>query len=119
MIGKRTWVFADGDLPPKGDSEPFGHEALSITNCNASDAHMKITVYFPDKEPIRDVPVTVKGERVLCFHLESPWGDEGQAVCAPGQYALKIESDVPVVCVFGRLVRRHDVSYYEMDGYSQ
>ena len=23
-LGKKTWVFADGDLPPQGQSEPLG-----------------------------------------------------------------------------------------------
>ena len=41
-LGKRTWVFADGDLPPHGTEEPFGHEALMVVNDGASDAHIEL-----------------------------------------------------------------------------
>lgn len=119
MIGKKIWIFADGDLPPKGESAPFGHEAVSIINPNQEAANTKITVYYPDKEPVRDIPKKVEAERVDCFHLEEEWGDGPTYTIVPGQYALKIESDVPVVCVFGRLDRTPNCSYYEMDGYSE
>ena len=44
--GKKTWIFADGDLPPRGDSEPYGHEALSIVNCGKEDAEIRVKVLF-------------------------------------------------------------------------
>ena len=49
--GKKVWIFVDGDMPPQGDVEPFGHEALSITNCNDVDAVIRVIVYFSDREP--------------------------------------------------------------------
>ena len=52
-IGKKTWVFSDGDLPPHGDSEPFGHEALMIVNNGEKDATIKVTILFD--EPVRAV----------------------------------------------------------------
>ena len=39
-IGKKTWVFADGDLPPQGNEGPFGHEALMVANSGERDAHL-------------------------------------------------------------------------------
>lgn len=32
LNGRKNWVFCDGDLPPSGEQEPFGHEALMVTN---------------------------------------------------------------------------------------
>ena len=114
--GKKTWIFADGDLPPLGDSEPYGHEALSIVNCGGEDAEIQVKVLFSDREPDRFV-LRVPADRVICFRLDGPVG-ESEYQIPFGQYALLLESNVPIVAVLGRLDRRENVSYYELDGYS-
>ena len=48
-IGKKIWVFSDGDLPPPGDTEPFGHEALMVVNNGEKEATIKLTILFDDK----------------------------------------------------------------------
>ena len=115
--GKKVWVFADGDMPPQGDTEPFGHEALTITNTTDTDCEAQITVLFTDREPDCFV-LRVGARRVSCFRLDYPVGDESYLI-PKGQYSLIIESNVPVVCVLGRLDRRKDFAYYEMDGFAQ
>lgn len=114
--GKKTWIFADGDLPPRGDSEPYGHEALSIVNCGGEDAEIQVKVLFSDREPDRFV-LRVPADRVICFRLDGAVG-ESEYQIPFGQYALLLESNVPIVAVLGRLDRRENVSYYELDGYS-
>lgn len=49
--GKRHWVFTDGDLPPAGDADLQGHEALIITNAGEEDAHLLVDVLFEDRAP--------------------------------------------------------------------
>ena len=44
--GKKVWIFADGDIPPRGDAEPYGHEALSVTNCGDSDADILSLIHI-------------------------------------------------------------------------
>lgn len=117
-IGKKIWVFADGDLPPGGDSEPFGHEALMITNCTGQTAHIRLSVLYSDREPEDGLHLTVPARRVNCFRLDGPIGEEEYRIPF-GQYALVLESDQPVAAVFGRLDRRRDVSYYSVAGYAQ
>ncbi|MGA2763893.1 MAG: sensory rhodopsin transducer [Spirochaetia bacterium] len=116
--GKKNWVFADGDLPPAGDREPFGHEALMITNLNRKRATIALDILFEDREPVRVTSLGVEGMRVKCFRLDQPLGE--QKVQIPfGQYALVVRSDVPVVAVFGRLdVRQPNLAYYSVAGYS-
>ncbi len=116
--GKKCWVFADGDLPPAGDREPFGHEALMVTNLNKKKANLRLDLLFEDREPVRDIPLTVEGERVRCIRLDKPLGN--RKVQIPfGQYALVVRSDVPVVAVFGRLdVRQANLAYYSVQGFS-
>lgn len=114
--GKKTWIFADGDLPPRGDSEPYGHEALSIVNCGKEDAEIRVKVLFSDREPDQ-FTLRVPADRVICFRLDGPVGEPEYRIPF-GQYALLLESSVPIVAVLGRLDRRENVSYYELDGYS-
>lgn len=113
--GKKVWIFADGDMPPQGDEEPFGHEALTITNCTDTDAAVQVTVLYSDREPDHFV-LRVGARRVNCFRLDYPVGDENYQI-PKGQYSLVLESNVPIVSVLGRLDRRKDFSYYEMDGF--
>jgi len=116
--GQKTWVFADGDLPPAGDREPFGHEALMVTNLNKKPANLQLELLFEDKEPVRDIKLTVGAERVRCIRLDKPLGDRNLKIPF-GQYALVVRSDLPVVAVFGRLdVRQANLAYYSVAGYS-
>ncbi|MBN1837520.1 MAG: hypothetical protein JW820_16815 [Spirochaetales bacterium] len=116
--GQKIWVFADGDLPPAGDHEPFGHEALMVVNLNKKVASLRMDILFEDKEPIRDIRASVQGERVHCFRLDKPLGEQGYRI-PQGQYALVLRSDLPVVAVFGRLdVRQNNLAYYSVAGYS-
>ena len=76
---------------------------------------MDVTVLFTDREPDQMV-LRVGGRRVNCFRLDYPVGDENYLI-PKGQYSLILESNTPVVSVLGRLDRRKDFAYYEMDGF--
>jgi len=116
--GQKTWVFADGDLPPAGNQEPFGHEALMVVNLNKKPASLRLEILFEDKEPVRDIRLEVGAERVRCVRLDKPLGEQSFKIPF-GQYALVVRSDVPVVAVFGRLdVRQANLAYYSVAGYS-
>lgn len=113
--GAKVWVFPDGDLPPAGDREPIGHESLVMVNLTGKPATARLTFYFEDRDPVRDVTVAIGAERVNCVRLDKPIGDFKVPF---GQYALKVESDVPIVCQFGRLdVRQPNMAYYTTMGF--
>ena len=114
--GKKVWIFVDGDMPPQGDVEPFGHEALSITNCKDVDAVIRVIVYFSDREP-DELEIVVPARRVNCLRLDYPIGEANYQI-PMGQYSLCLISNVPIVSVLGRLDRRKDFAYYEMDGFA-
>jgi hypothetical protein len=117
MQGKKNWVFCDGDLPPAGDAEPLGHEALMVTNLCPDDAHLTIDLLFEDKPPVKGLVDVVGGERVRCFRLDQPLGTRAFKI-PKGQYSLVLHSDVPVVACFGRLdVRQANLAYYSVQGY--
>lgn len=115
--GMKNWIFSDGDLPPEGESEPFGHEALMITNLNEVTAELEIDILFEDREPEKGIKIAVAGERVKCIRLDQPIGSWCFQI-PKGQYSLVLHSNVPVVAVFGRLdVRQPNLAYYSVQGY--
>ena len=118
MHGKKVWFFPDGDRPPMGDSPMKGHESYVILNPNEKDAHIEVTLYFEDSEPIRGIRWTVGAERVKCFqtHREEHFGEHVLPLTT--QYAAKVESDVPVIVQYGRLdPRQVNLAYYTTMGY--
>ena len=113
--GKKVWILPDGELPPKGEGGDIeGHESLLILNTSTERAEISLDLYFPDKEPVRGIPLSVEGERVRCFRMDQPIGPDNYQVPL-GQYAMRITSSVPVVVQFGRAdVRQANLAYYCM-----
>lgn len=116
-LGKKTWVFADGDLPPQGNEEPLGHEALMIVNNGDAPANIELELLFEDKDPVMGIHLSVPAKRVNCIRMDFPVGEEKISI-PPGQYAVILQSDVPVVCLYGRLDRRPGMAYYPIGGFS-
>ena len=116
-LGKKIWVFADGDLPPQGNEEPLGHEALMVVNNSEQDAEMTIDLLFEDKEPVENLHLRVPAKRVNCFRMDFPVGDE-QFEIPKGQFAVILKSDVPVVAQYGRAEPRA-VAFYTTPGYCE
>ena len=113
--GSRTWFFPDGDIPPPGSVEPIGHESLIMLNAGDEDATVVITVYFEDDEPVVLPPQSVAARRVRCIRLSDPI--DGYRIPL-GQYALKLESSVSIVCQIGRMdVRQPNLAYYTVMGH--
>ncbi|MFO7946321.1 MAG: sensory rhodopsin transducer [Armatimonadota bacterium] len=117
--GKKLWIFPDGDLPPPGDGdEPLeGHESLIILNTGDEDAEIDMTIYFSDREPESGLRVSVPARRVRVVRMDQPVGDREFQV-PTGQYALRLESNVPIVAQIGRAdVRQPNLAYYTVMGY--
>jgi len=105
-FGARTWYFPDGDRPPDADGPWEPHESLMILNVADRAATVEIDVYWADRPPDIGLTVLVEAERVVS--LRAPWAAtdaDGRPFEIPPrtQYALRVRSDVPVVCQYGRL----------------
>lgn len=118
VFGKSVWFFPDGDLPPRGDAEPHGHESLVLLNPNSTDAQIVLTVYYPDRPPVEINVGIVAAKRVRCIRTDEPIGDERYQI-SMGQYALKIVATTPVICQLGRMdVQQPNLAYYTVLGYA-
>ncbi len=117
--GKTVWVFPDLEMPPEGDFPLIGHESVIILNMNDADANLRMTLYFDDRDPIRDIPCTVAANRVRCLRTYNPEDFGGVQIPRETQYALRIDSDVPVVVQYGRLdTRQQNMAFYTVMGFS-
>ncbi len=114
--GKKVWIFPDAELPPKGVNSIPGHESVIITNTGEEDATVQITLFYEDKEPVKDIYVTVGAGRVRCLRTNEE-KDFGQYLAVVGeQYAIMLESNVPIVAQYGRAETR-EVAFYTTPGY--
>ena len=111
--GATTWYFPDGYLPEKTDGAMEAHEAVMILNVQDDDAHIRLDIYFEDREPVLDIALTVEARRVVSLHTDIP-SHIGDVVIPPlTQYAMRLRSDVPVVAQFGRLdTTQSNMAYY-------
>ena len=123
MAGKKTWFIVDGYRPPKqenGVAKYEGHEAIMILNCNKTDAHCLIDVFYEDKAPITGIKYTAPAQRISCFRTDDKcvFGDVELKVCE--QYSLRVRSDIDVIVQYGRAdVNQTNLAYIGLLGYSE
>ena len=116
--GKKVWIFPDAELPPVGVNLIPGHESIIITNTGDQDAHITITLIYTDKEPIKVPEIVVGARRVRCLRTNEE-KDFGEFTAAfEEQYAIMLESDVPIVAQYGRAEPRA-VAFYTTPGYCE
>lgn len=115
MSGKKQWYIVDGYRPsPTPDPAAVyeGHESIMILNPNAEDAHVLISVYFEDREPVEDIPYLVPAKRIRCFKSHEKEVLGGLEIGVGVQYSMQIKSDVGVVVQYGRLdVQQPNMAY--------
>ena len=115
--GKKVWIFPDAELPPVGVNLIPGHESIIITNVTDNRADIKITLIYPDREPV-SFNTQVEARRVRCLRTNEE-KDFGQFTAAfEEQYAIMLESSVPVVAQYGRAEPR-TVAFYTTPGYCE
>lgn len=106
-IGSTRWAIAEGYIPAwsNGPAPEFtSHETACILNTNATDAHVEITIYFSDRDPVGPYRVTVGGRRTK--HLRFNELKDPEPVPEGTDYASVFVSDVPVVIQHTRLDSR-------------
>ncbi|MBQ9162670.1 MAG: hypothetical protein IJX74_05280 [Clostridia bacterium] len=117
MYGKKVWIFPDAELPPEGVNSIPGHESVIITNVCDRDAEVTVTLIYTDKEP-ECFTVTVSAKRVRCLRSNNAQDFCGHTAVEGEQYAIMLESNVPVVAQYGRAEPRA-VAFYTTPGYCE
>jgi hypothetical protein len=75
-----------------------------MLNTSDQDAHVEITIYFSDKEPVGPYRVTVPSRRTL--HMRFNDLTDPEPIPRDTNYASVFESDVPIVVQHTRLDSR-------------
>ncbi len=106
-IGATTWVIPEGYIPESSTGpEPsmLSHETACMLNSGDRDAHVEITVFFTDREPVGPYRVTVPARRTL--HQRFNDLTDPEPIPVGIDYASVIHSDVPIVVQHTRLDSR-------------
>lgn len=106
-VGHKTWAIPEGYIPGKssGEGKEFtSHETVCILNTGIRDAHIEITIYFTDRDPVGPYKITVQGQRTM--HLWFNDLKDPEEIPKDTDYASVIRSDVPIVVQHTRLDTR-------------
>jgi hypothetical protein len=106
-IGQQRWVIADGYIPGWStgpEPEMTSHDTACVLNAEDRPAHIRLTIYFADREPAGPYVVTVPPCRIRHVRFNDLTEPEPVPVSTP--FASVIESDVPVVVQHSRLDSR-------------
>ncbi len=118
--GALTWYLPDGDRPPTDNVPIEAHESLMILNVSQQPANIELDLYWTDKDPTLGIKVRVEAERVRSLRV--PWFDDPEdakrvQVPVRTQYAIRVRSDIPVICQYGRLEVIPSYTLYTTMGY--
>jgi hypothetical protein len=106
-LGKRVWAIPEGYIPSASHGlapAMTSHETACLLNTGDDDAHVRITIYFRDREPVGPYQVTVGARRTL--HLRFNDLHDPAPIPRDTDYASVFESDVAIVVQHTRLDTR-------------
>ena len=107
-IGRNRWAIAEGDIPSRSsftDRDLISHETACILNAGDNSAHVALTIFFADRDPVGPYRIMVPARRTL--HLRFNDLTEPQPVPRDTDFSSLFESDVPIVVQHTRLDSRH------------
>ena len=106
-LGKMKWAIAEGYIPSEStglEPQMTSHETACILNTSVQVAHIKIMIYFSDREPLGPYQVEVPAQRTK--HVRFNDLTEPEPVPRDTDYASVIESNVPIIVQHTRLDSR-------------
>ena len=120
-IGRKRWAIAEGYIPSQSSFSEralISHETACILNAGDRDAHVAITIFFADREPVGPYRVTVLARRTL--HLRLNDLDDPQPIPRDTDYGSVFESDQAIIVQHTRLDSRHaEVSLLSTTAYAE
>lgn len=106
-IGHKRWAIPEGYIPAEStgpEPQMLSHETACILNASDEDAHVRITIFFEEREPAGPFELVVPARRTK--HLRFNDLEEPEPIPKDTDYASLIESDVPIVVQHTRLDSR-------------
>ena len=120
-VGRTVWAIAEGYIPSQSTSSEralVSHETACLLNAGDRDAHVAITLYFSDREPVGPYRLTLAARRTL--HVRFNDLTDPEPVPRDTDYSSVIRSDVPIVVQHTRLdTRRGPMALLSTTAYGQ
>lgn len=107
--GSSRWAIAEGYIPGASTGpapQMTSHETVCILNAADENAHVEITVFFSDRNPVGPYRMTVPARRTL--HVRFNDLTDPEPLPVDTDFASVIESDVPIVVQHTRLDSRQE-----------
>lgn len=102
-IGRTTWAIPGGHIPlrSQGQEPEFtSRDELIILNAGEAEAHLELTIFYSNREPVGPYRLTVAAQRTRPVRLNDLIDPE--PIPLDVDYGAVIQSDVPVVVQFSR-----------------
>ncbi|HML45789.1 MAG TPA: sensory rhodopsin transducer [Clostridia bacterium] len=103
LVGSMTWLIPDCYWPEHTSPGAYvSHESICVLNAGDSDACLRITLYFEDREPMEGFAAQCGARRTHHIRLDRLRNEAGQPVPCGVPYAAMVESTAPVVVQYSR-----------------
>ena len=103
MAGKKEWFIPDGFMNHTSNGDFVSHEAICVLNMQQEEAHVQLTFYFEDRDPLTGFVVPVAGQRTNHIRLDRIVGPQGEKVPYDTPYAVYVKSDLPIIVQHSRM----------------
>jgi hypothetical protein len=106
-IGRKRWAIAEGWIPGTShgpEPEMTSHETFCVLNAGDQEAHLEVTIFYTDRDPVGPYRLSVPARRTRHFRFNNLTDPE--PVPKGTAYSSVIVSDVPVVVQYTRLDSR-------------
>jgi hypothetical protein len=110
-IGVREWVIAEGYIPAESHGpqpQMTSHETVCLLNTSNQDAHVEITIYYADRDPVGPYLVTVPTQRTR--HVRFNDLSNPEPIPRDTDFSSVVRSDVPIVAQHTRLDSRQSAN---------
>ncbi|MBF0301315.1 MAG: sensory rhodopsin transducer [Oligoflexia bacterium] len=107
VLGKTHWAIADGYIPGQSNGpipELESHDTICILNSTKTDAHIRITIFYVDREPSAPYEILVPAQRTK--HIRFNNLTDPEVIPKDTDFASIVESDVPIIVQHTRLDSR-------------
>ena len=106
-IGRTRWAIAEGYIPASSHGpapQMTSHETVCLLNASSQDAHVRLTIFYADREPVGPYWINLPARRTR--HIRFNDLVDSEPVPHDTAFASVIESDVPIVVQHTRLDSR-------------
>ena len=107
VLGRTMWAIPEGYIPPTSHGPAptmTSHEAVCLLNTTEQEAHVEITIFFADRDPVGPYKLTVAPRRTL--HQRFNDLTDPEPIPKGTDYSSVIVSDVPIIAQHTRLDSR-------------